>query len=168
MWGYKNPDGTVLKNVRISTHSFIDFKKKLDLNDHVFIGHHNYIESSHGISIGEGCQITNFISLTTHSSHQAIRIYGRHYSDYQEHKGYVTGPISIGAFTFIGPHVVVMPGSTIGKGSLIAAYSYVQGEFPDHSIIKGNPAKVVGSTKDLDAALLEEYPELTAFYNEWQ
>lgn len=168
LWGYKNHRATYLKHVRISTHTFIDNKKNLLLGDHVFIGHHNYIEASQGITISEGCQVTNFISITTHSSHQSIRLYGRHYSDFSDHKGYIRGAVSIGAYTFVGPHSVIMPGSTIGKGCLISAYSYVQGHFPDYSIIKGNPAKVVGSTKETDAALLEEFPELKDFYNEWQ
>lgn len=168
LWGYRNHRGKYLKNVRISTHTFIDHRKKLLLGDHVFIGHHNYLEASHGISIGTGCQVTNFISITTHSSHQSIRLYGKHYTDHKEHKGYIAGPVEIGAYTFVGPHVVIMPGSTIGKGSLVAAYSYVAGSFPDYSVLKGNPARVVGNTRDTDAALLEEFPELAPYYNEWQ
>lgn len=168
IWGYKNPDGKSLQHVRISTHTYIDHPENLVLDDSVYIGHHNYIEASHHVSIDEGCQITNFISITTHSSHQAIRLYGKQYVEFSEHKGYITGSIQIGRYSFIGPHSVIMPNTRIGKGSLIAAYSYVQGDFPDFAIIKGNPAQVVGSTKDTDATLLQEFPELKEFYQEWQ
>jgi acetyltransferase-like isoleucine patch superfamily enzyme len=60
-----------------------------------------------------------------------------------------------------------MPGTKIGKGSIVAAYSYVRGEFPDFSIIAGNPAQVVGDTRTKDNILLNQHPELQAFYDEW-
>ena len=53
----------------------IEYKKNLKLGNNVFIGHYNFIEASNGITIEEGCQITNFISITTHSSHISIRLY---------------------------------------------------------------------------------------------
>jgi acetyltransferase-like isoleucine patch superfamily enzyme len=60
-----------------------------------------------------------------------------------------------------------MPSTKIGKGSLIAAYSYVKGEFPDFAIIAGNPAKVIGDTREQDEAILQGNPELKSYYNEW-
>ena len=167
IWGYKNSDGIYLKNTRISNTAFIDNPGKLRIEDHVFVGHFNYIEASGGITIEEGCQFTNFISITSHSSHISIRLYGKKYANFQEHEGYEKGEIKIAKYTFIGPHSVIMPNTTIGKGSIISAYSYVQGNFPDFSIIKGNPAKVVGDTRDLDTEYLKENPELEKYYNEW-
>ena len=81
--------------------------------------------------------------------------------------GYVTGGVHIGKYSFIGPHSTIMPGTKIGKGSLVHAYSYVKGEFPDFSIIGGNPAIVLGDTRTSDRALLDQYPELNSMYNEW-
>jgi acetyltransferase-like isoleucine patch superfamily enzyme len=81
--------------------------------------------------------------------------------------GYVKGSVTIGKYSFIGPHSTVMPGTIIGKGSLVHAYSYVKGEFPDFSIIGGNPAKVLGDTRTIDRTLLDQYPELNSMYNEW-
>jgi acetyltransferase-like isoleucine patch superfamily enzyme len=60
-----------------------------------------------------------------------------------------------------------MPETTIGKGSIVAAYSYVKGSFPDFAIISGNPAKVVGDTRELDKKYLDENPELNEYYNRW-
>ncbi|MBC8487846.1 MAG: acyltransferase [Bacteroidetes bacterium] len=167
IWGYKRYDGIYLKNTRISNTTFIDNPDKLKIEDHVFIGHFNYIEASNGISIKEGCQITNFISITSHSSHFSIRLYGKHYVDFESHKGYIKGSVIIGKYTFVGPHCVIMPDTIIGKGSIVVAYSNVQGRFPDFSIIKGNPAKVVGDTRNLDSKYLKQNPELKDFYNEW-
>lgn len=106
--------------------------------------------------------------MASHSSHVAIRLYGHHYIENNgKHKGYIRGAIKIGKFTFVGPHSVIMPGTSIGKGSIVSAYSLVKGEFPDFAIIAGNPAVKVGDTRDMDRRQLEKHPELQSFYDEW-
>jgi len=165
--GYRRKsDNVFLPKTRISNSTFIDSPNKLDIKDNVFIGHHNFIEASNHISIGEGCQITNFITITTHSSHDSIRLYGSE-SPRGNVKGYLRGRVSIGKFTFIGPHVTIMPNTIIGKGCIVSAYSMVQGDFPDFSILKGNPAKIVGDTRERDKILLNEYPEMKEMYIKW-
>lgn len=167
--GYKRQiDGVYLPLTRVSNASIVINPENLCIENNVFIGHFNYIEASNKISIAEGCQITNYVSITSHSSHLAIRLYGAHYIECNgNHKGYIRGSIDIGKYTFVGPHSVIMPNTTIGKGSIVSAYSLVKGEFPDFSIIAGNPAIRVGDTRDIDNKQLEKYPELRAYYNEW-
>lgn len=167
LYGYKIPGGKYLPHTRVSNSTFIGCRKKLKIADHVFIGHFNFLDSCNGLSIGEGCQITNYISILTHSSHIAIRLYGKSYIENKEHVGYEKGSVEIGNYSFIGPHSVVAPGTIIGKGSLVTAYSYVNGSFPDFSILSGNPAKVVGSTRDHDQRYLRDHPELEEVYNSW-
>jgi acetyltransferase-like isoleucine patch superfamily enzyme len=60
-----------------------------------------------------------------------------------------------------------MPNTTIGKGSIVTAFAYVEGEFPDFSIISGNPAKIIGDTRQIDKIFLENYPELQILYDQW-
>jgi acetyltransferase-like isoleucine patch superfamily enzyme len=126
----------------------------------VYIGHYNFIEASSGITIEEGCQLTTFINMTSHSSHMAIRLYGKGYMTAKKDV-YERGSIHIGKYTFIGAHSTIMPKTKVGKGSLIAAYSYVRGDYPDFSIISGNPAKVIGDTRKLDERQLLQHPELS-------
>lgn len=167
--GYKNENGAFHRNVRIGSTTTLIRKEKLQLEDHIFIGQYNFLDASNNLSIGEGCQVTNYVSILTHSSHQSIRLYGRRYVTVPENQklGYVRGAVEIGAYTFIGPHVVIMPGSTIGKGCIISAFSYVDGIFPDYSVIAGQPARVVKDTRTMDASLLNEHPELKEQYLEW-
>lgn len=166
--GYlREDDGVLLSKTRISNSTFIDNAAGFIVSDDVYIGHHNFIECSNKVTIETGCQITSFVSITSHSSHDSIRLYGAAYKGKSDLIGYQKGEVSIGAYTYVGPHSTIMPGTRIGKGCLISAYSYVQGEFPDFSIIKGNPAVVVGSTKDRDAEYLENNPDLQRHYNEW-
>ena len=164
VYGYRSSDGQNLKNTRISTSTAIICPETLYIEDNVFIGHFNFIEASNNIFIGEGTQITNYVSLTSHSSHNAIRLYGKDYRQATKDYGYVKGSIEIGAYTFIGPHSLILPGTKIGKGSVVTAYSKVSGEFPDYAMIAGNPAKIVGTTKKIDMVLLEKYPELRKSY----
>lgn len=159
-------NGKRIEKTRISNTTYIDHPQCLTLGTNVFIGHYNYIEASNGITIEEGCQLTTFINITSHSSHMSIRLYGKHYGE-GEMKGYERGEIHIGKYTFIGPHSTIMPKTKIGKGSIVSAYSYVRGEFPDFSIISGNPAKVTGDTRNLDERQMRQHPELRAYYDEW-
>ena len=170
IYGYRSSDGTRLPRVRISNTTAIISPRELKIADNVWIGHYCFIESSRGLQIDEGCQITNYVSILTHSSHRTIRLYGNHLFNRNNHKellGSVEGPISIGKYTFIGPHTVIMPNSKIGKGVLIAAYSYVNGDVADFAIIAGNPAQVVGNTRKIDQKYLQQHPELEAYYAEW-
>ncbi|MEY3050101.1 MAG: hypothetical protein RL365_2139 [Bacteroidota bacterium] len=162
----KDKDGKNIPGTRISSHTFIDHPDSLSMAQGVYIGHFNVLEASHGLTIEEGVQVTTHCVITTHSSHQSIRLYGASYAG-KEMIGYVKGSVTIGKYSFIGPHSTVMPGTIIGKGSLVHAYSYVKGEFPDFSIIGGNPAKVLGDTRTMDRTLLDQYPELNSMYNEW-
>lgn len=160
-------EGRELSDTRVGSTTTIIAIDQLELGNNVFIGQYNFIEASNRIRIEEGCQVTNFISILTHSSHIAIRLYGPEYRKVTDPVGYVKGEVAIGKYTFIGPHSTIMPGTKIGKGCIVSAYSMVKGEFPDFSIISGNPAKVTGDTRDLDKNFLAEHPDLKSNYDKW-
>jgi acetyltransferase-like isoleucine patch superfamily enzyme len=52
-------------------------------------------------------------------------------------------PVRIGAGSWLGTGVVVLPGADIGRHVTVAANSVVRGAVPDHCVIAGAPAKVV-------------------------
>ncbi|MBV8379582.1 MAG: acyltransferase [Paucibacter sp.] len=156
-----------LPNTRIAPSTCIEGEAGLVLGDHVFIGQYNFIDATAGLVIGEGVQITNFVSITTHSSHRALRVMGRGYvAAGAEMPGYLSAPIEIGAWSFIGPHSLIEPGARIGRGCIVSAYSQVRGEVPDFAIVAGQPARVIGDVRERDAKLLADHPELAAHYRE--
>lgn len=159
-------DGRPLTNTRMSNTVYTTHEKGIDLGDNVFIWHHTILDGSNGLTIEEGCQIGAWNGIFTHSSHISIRLYGKEYKGL-DMKGYMRGSVHIGKYTFVGPHSVIMPGTKIGKGSIVAAYSMVKGEFPDFSIVAGNPAKVIGDTRKVDEPYLMANPELQKYYDEW-
>lgn len=165
--GYRLADGNYLKRTRISNTTVIDHPENLRLGDNVFIYHYSILEASNGLTIGEGCQIGGWVGIFSHSSHISIRLYGRDYLKHRDLKGYVKGPVTVGEYTFIGPHSVIMPNTVVGKGCIVAAHSYLNGKYQDFSIIAGSPAKVIGDTRKVDQAFMSKYPELQPLYEEW-
>ncbi|SEK57722.1 Acetyltransferase (isoleucine patch superfamily) [Roseateles sp. YR242] len=165
--GFVRGDGEFLPHTRISNTSVVFARELLAVEDHVFIGHFSVLDATYGLRIGEGCQIGFFTGIFTHSSHAAIRLYGREYVHTPVKKAYYTAPVEIGDFCFIGAHATLLPGTTLGRGCIVSAYSMVNGAFPDFAILAGQPAKVVGDTRRMDERLLREHPELAPFYEDW-
>jgi colanic acid/amylovoran biosynthesis glycosyltransferase len=162
----RNFQGEKVEGLRVSNTAHISNRENVFIQDGVFIAHFSYIDGFKTVKIGRGSAIASYTSVLTHSGHNSIRLYGDHFleSFATGLKGLVSAPVKIGEYTFVGPNVVIMPGSTLGDGCIVTAYSMVNGEFPNYSIIKGNPATVVGDTRKIDAALLRKYPELNQVY----
>jgi len=111
---------------------------------------------SQGMKIGTKCQINN-VNFSTEpylieiGDHVAIAAG----TDFITHDGAiwcfreeienadVFGKIKIGNNVFIGNNCTILPNTTIGDNSIIGAGSIVRGQFPEDSVIVGNPAKVV-------------------------
>jgi acetyltransferase-like isoleucine patch superfamily enzyme len=155
---------------RIAPSTCIEHEERLQLADHVFIGAFNFIEASGGVTLGEGVQITHHVSIVTHSSHRAMRLLGRAYVDWpagQPRPGWVAAPVHIGPWCFIGPHTLLEPGTRLGRGCIVRAGSVLRGDYPEHAVIAGNPAVVVGDARDGDAKALTADPSLLRHYEAW-
>jgi len=62
-------------------------------------------------------------------------------------------PVRIGAGSWIGANVVVLPGADIGRNVTVAAGSVVRGHVPDRCVVAGAPARVVRQHDDVDGWL---------------
>jgi acetyltransferase-like isoleucine patch superfamily enzyme len=108
---------------------------ELAIGPNVVIGRNVYIGVFKPISIGNSAQIGaySYIISGNHSyQRRDIPIYQ------QGHEG---REITIGEDVWIGTHVVILPGVTIGKGAIIAAHSLVNKSIPPYEIWGGVPAK---------------------------
>ncbi|MCB0428578.1 MAG: acyltransferase [Flavobacteriales bacterium] len=164
MIGFKHWNGAETPGLRISNMTHLSFPKHISFGKNTFIGHFNYIDGYKRVAIGEGVQITNHVSILTHSSHHALRLLGERYGTNSEHPVVRTGEVKIGDYTFVGANAVIMPGTTIGKGCIISAYTYVEGNVPDYTIMRGIPGIEQGKTTEIDTRLLSIYPELKSSY----
>ena len=163
VYGFYNfVDKRFYKDTRVSSSSIILKRRNADIKGNVWVGHFSLIDASQSVTIEEGVQTGTHISIFTHSSHNSIRMYGKDYILEQERSFNLNGPVHIGKYTFIGTNAIIFPGVKIGMGSIIKAGAVVNKSFDDFSIIEGNPAKCIGSTRDLDRKLIgshNEFPE---------
>ncbi len=93
---------------------------------------------------GSGCGIG--VKLLTHN---AMNL---------QHGSFSFGPIRVCKNARIGAYSVVLPGVTIGEGSIIGANSLVSEDIPPFSIAFGSPAKVIRDlTEDEKDMVNKEY-----------
>ncbi|NVN94890.1 MAG: acyltransferase [Bacteroidetes bacterium] len=166
VYGFYNPvKKRFYKNTRISSSAKLVDKQNIDIGDNVWIGHYCLLDGIGGISIGEGVNIASHSCIYTHSSQNSIRLLGKKFIEIpsRERIGYYIKKVEIGEYAFIGTSCVLLPGTKIGKGSIVGAGSILKGEFPDYSIIVGNPAKIVGDTRKIDKKYLSD-PQVIANY----
>ena len=64
-------------------------------------------------------------------------------------------PVVIGRFTFISSGVMILPGVSIGQGCVVGPNAVITQDIRDHSIVMGPSGRVVGSTLENDAAMLD-------------
>lgn len=90
------------------------------------IGAFTYINAKNGVTTEDYVQIGSHCSLYSVST-----------IDKKE------GAIWLKKGSRIGTHSVIMPGVTIGEGSIIGAFSFVNTDIPDNVLAFGVPAKVI-------------------------
>lgn len=88
------------------------------------------------ISIGDDCYISANCTFATHDG--GILVLRKEIPDLE-----LTSPISIGNDVYIGINSTILAGTKIGNRCIVGACSMVKGEFPDNSVIAGNPARVI-------------------------
>jgi virginiamycin A acetyltransferase len=115
----------------------------LDIGDYVVFGHHVDVAAGpHGyIKIGDRTSIAQFVVLRN-CSHE--------YKDSNrpiQEQGHTSGTIDIGEDCIISTSCVILPNTQLGKGCVIGAGSILSGNYPDYSILMGNPARVIGTRK---------------------
>jgi acetyltransferase-like isoleucine patch superfamily enzyme len=111
-------------------------KYNILLDEHVFIGRGTIIDSNLSVKIGRDTFIAPYCFITdTHhkfiDSGTLIRMQG---CDYKA--------VVIGEDVWIGAHVVVIAGVSIGRGSIIGANSTVTHDIPPNVFACGSPARV--------------------------
>jgi carbonic anhydrase/acetyltransferase-like protein (isoleucine patch superfamily) len=52
-------------------------------------------------------------------------------------------PVAIGSGSWIGAGAIILPGTTLGRNTVVGAGAVVRGTFPDHAVLAGVPARVV-------------------------
>jgi acetyltransferase-like isoleucine patch superfamily enzyme len=102
--------------------------------------HGSCITCYESVTIGDRCLISANTQIMDAGGH---RISGDDVSKRIGNIGFDTKPVEIGNDVWIGLNCIILPGSKIGNGSVIAAGSVVSGIIPEMVIAGGMPAKVI-------------------------
>lgn len=164
---YNSKEKKFFNKTRISSSAKLVGKGNISIKNNVWVGHYCLLDGIGGIEIEEGVNIASHTCIYTHSSENAIRLLGEKFIEVPacDRPGYIIESVRIGAYTFIGTSSVILSGTSIGKGCIIGAGSIVKGVFPDHSVIVGNPAKIVGNTIDTDKNLFSKGVDFKNYYD---
>ncbi|WP_084130182.1 sugar O-acetyltransferase [Demequina sp. NBRC 110055] len=129
--------GTLGDGAHINPPLFVDYGENIHIGARTFINYHLTALDVATITIGEDCQIGPNVQLLTptHPIEPGPR----------RDKLEAAKPIVIEDNVWLGGGVIVCPGVTIGKDSVIGAGSVVTKDIPAGVVAVGNPARVVRS-----------------------
>ncbi len=115
-----------------------DAKPTLTIGDGTYIGRFVHINAWRHLIIEDKVLIADrvYISDAEHK-YEDIQIPIRLQGDYFK------GAVRLKQGCWLGIGVVILPGVTIGKNSVVSANSVVTQDVPDYAIAAGNPAKVI-------------------------
>lgn len=111
--------------------------QNVEIGNNTGISHHTDLDGNGGLKIGDDVMIgpyTQIISADHRFDSLLIPM---------RKQGIRGESVTIGNDVWIGAHVVVLPGISIGDGSIIVSGSIVTKDIAPFSIAVGNPAKVV-------------------------
>lgn len=113
---------------------------KIRIGKDVLIRDFSMISSKESIEIDEGAQIAAYCHIVDYNHKYPLSIYAARAS---RGDSFSTASVNIGKYVWIGSHVVILSGVTIGYNSVIGAGSIVNRDIASYSVAVGNPAKIV-------------------------
>lgn len=117
------------------------FSPSLTFGSDCSFGDGGHITCINNVTIGNGVRMGRkvFITDNSHGSSERSQL------DMPAHQRPMAskGPVVIEDYAWIGEMTCIMPGVTIGRGSIIAANSVVTKDIPPYSVAAGVPAKVI-------------------------
>jgi acetyltransferase-like isoleucine patch superfamily enzyme len=122
----------------VTEHRGRQYDPKLVIGDGVQFGHDIVIACCGRVEIGDRVLAADrvFIGDTFHDYRDITR-------PVLDQPLYDPRPVSIGPGAFLGINSAVLPGVTVGEGAYVGANAVVVQDVPAHSVVVGNPARIV-------------------------
>jgi acetyltransferase-like isoleucine patch superfamily enzyme len=115
------------------------YPPNISIGSGTVIGDHVFLDGRAKLVIGNHVDIAS-----------EVKIYNSHHDVHDEHFGAIERPVIIHDYVFIGPRAIILPGVTLGKGSVVAAGAVVTKDVPELTIVGGIPAIKIGERKNKD------------------
>lgn len=122
---------------------------RVTIGSDCYIGENSRIWSGGEVRIGDHVLISHNVSVMDNLTHPL----DPHARRAQVRAIYLSGhptdidlddqPVTIADDAWIGAHAIVLRGVTVGEGAVVAAGAVVTKDVPPHSVVAGNPARVI-------------------------
>jgi acetyltransferase-like isoleucine patch superfamily enzyme len=122
---------SVAGNVKLRRSVVIYEPEKLRIGENVDIGEFVVLRASGGLTIGARVLIAAHAVVTTRGHPESLPRYGR----------VEDAPIAIEDDVWIGAGAIVLPGVTLGRGSIVGAGAVVTSDVPPLTVVAGVPAR---------------------------
>jgi maltose O-acetyltransferase len=117
-----------------------NIRDRLRIGEHVTMNTDCFFDLNAPITIGNRVAIGHEVMLLT-TSHEI--------GDSDQRAGATfSAPVTIQDGTWLGARCIVLPGVTVGRGSVVGAGSVVTKDVPPNTLVGGVPAKVIRSIND--------------------
>jgi UDP-2-acetamido-3-amino-2,3-dideoxy-glucuronate N-acetyltransferase len=141
-----HPDLVNLYGCRIGARSrigtFVEIQRNAVIGRDCKISSHTFI--CEGVTLEDGVFIGHGVMFTNDLRPRAVNVDGSLQSD----ADWTIVPTLVKRRASIGSNATILAGLTIGEGALVGAGAVVTRDVPDHAVVAGVPARIVGRATD--------------------
>lgn len=129
--------------------AFVEIQKNARIGARCKISSHSFV--CEGVRIDEEVFIGHGVMFTNDTYPRATNAQGQ----LQTEADWQVEPTHVKRRASIGSNATIRSGVTIGEGALVGAGAVVVADVPDHAIVAGVPARVMGDMRRREAARLK-------------
>jgi len=122
--------------------TYVEIQKGAHIGNRCKISSHSFV--CEGVTIEDGVFIGHGVMFTNDAYPRAVNEDG----SLQEDDDWQVIETRVKKRASIGSGATILPGITIGEAAMIGAGSVVTKDVPDHAIVAGNPARILGDARD--------------------
>jgi acetyltransferase-like isoleucine patch superfamily enzyme len=128
--------------------SFVEIQKNAVIGGDCKVSSHTFV--CEGVTLEDGVFIGHGVMFTNDLFPRALNAEG----ELQSESDWVVVPTRVKCRASIGSNATILAGVTIGVAAQVGAGAVVTRDVPDHAIVAGVPARVIGRVKDSESRLV--------------
>ncbi len=125
--------------------AFVEIQKNASVGERCKISSHTFI--CEGVTVDDEVFIGHGVMFTNDRYPQAVNEDGT----LQAEADWAVVPTRVKRRAAIGSNATIIAGVTIGASALVGAGAVVTADVPDHAIVAGVPARVIGDVRETNA-----------------